>query len=103
MIPTSRWIRFSSSLHLLAQLEVERAERLVEQQHLGLVDDRPRERDPLALAAGQLDRLALAEAREPDHVERGLGAPSPLGAWAPCEPSSPYSTFSITVMCGNSA
>ena len=45
-------------LELLAQLQVERAERLVEQQHLRPVDERPRERDPLLLAAGQLARLA---------------------------------------------
>ncbi len=43
-------------LHLLAQLQVERAERLVEQQHLRAVDDRARERDALALAAGELRR-----------------------------------------------
>ena len=32
-------------LHLLAELEVERAERLVEQEHRGLVHQRPGERD----------------------------------------------------------
>jgi hypothetical protein len=48
-------------LHLLAQLEVQRAERLVEQQHLRAVDDRPGQRDALALAAGELRRLARAE------------------------------------------
>ncbi|HEY6017040.1 MAG TPA: coproporphyrinogen III oxidase [Gaiellaceae bacterium] len=40
-------------LHLLAQLQVERAERLVEQEHARPVDERPRERDPLLLAAGE--------------------------------------------------
>ena len=55
--------RLEEHLHLLAELQVERAERLVEQQHLGLVHDRPRERDPLALAARELDRLAVAEGR----------------------------------------
>ena len=49
-------------LHLLAELEVERPQRLVQQQHLGAVDDRPGERDPLALAARQLRRLAVAVA-----------------------------------------
>ena len=47
-------------LHLLAQLQVERAERLVEQQHPRAVHERPRERHPLALAAGELNRLAVA-------------------------------------------
>ncbi len=38
-------------LHLLAQLEVERAERFVEEQHPRPVDDRSRESHPLALPA----------------------------------------------------
>ena len=57
-------------LHLLPELQVERAERLVEQEHLRAVDDRSRERDALALAARELRRLALAVAAEPDHAER---------------------------------
>jgi hypothetical protein len=58
-------------LHLLAQLQVESAERLVQQQHLGPVHERARERHPLPLAARELDRLALAEAGEahtPQHL-----------------------------------
>ena len=43
-------------LQSLAQLQVERAERLVEQQHLGEVDERARQRDALLLAAGELRR-----------------------------------------------
>ena len=70
-------------LHLLAQLEVERAERLVEQQHLRAVDDRARERDALALAAGQLRRAAAAEAGQAHHLERLRHAPLALGAWRP--------------------
>ena len=41
-------------LHLLAQLQVERAERFVEQEHPRPVHQRARERDPLALSARQL-------------------------------------------------
>ena len=41
-------------LHLLAEAAIERAERLVQQQELRLVDERPRDRDPLPLSAGQL-------------------------------------------------
>ena len=44
-------------LHLLAELEVEGAERLVEQQHLGPVDQRAGQGDPLPLAAGELGGL----------------------------------------------
>ena len=67
-------------LHLLAQLQVERAERLVEEQHLGAVDERAGERDPLALAAGELRRLALADVGKP----HPLGAPRPRVPAAPC-------------------
>ena len=45
-----------------AHLGVERAERLVEQQHLGLHGQRPGERDTLLLAAGELVRVALGRA-----------------------------------------
>ena len=64
-------------LHLLAQLQVERAERLVEQQDARAVDDRARERDALALAARELGRLAVAVAGQADHLERLVAA---LGA-----------------------
>ena len=42
--------RLRLDLHLLAQLEVERAERLVEEEDAGAVDDGAGEADPLALA-----------------------------------------------------
>ena len=45
-------------LGLLAQLLVERAERLVEQQELRPLDQAPRQRHPLPLAARELVRLA---------------------------------------------
>ncbi len=45
--------------HLDAQLGVEVGQRLVEQEHAGLADDRPAHRHPLALAAGELPGAAL--------------------------------------------
>ena len=90
-------------LHLLAQLQVERAQRLVEQQHARAVDERARQRHALALAAGELAGAAALVAAEPHHAR----APRRRGGGA--RPSatflirSPYSTFSPTVMCGNSA
>ena len=57
-------------LHLLAELAVERAQRLVEQQHAGPVDECPGERHPLLLAARELARLAVGEMGHLDHVER---------------------------------
>ena len=66
--------RLELDLHLLPELEVERAERLVEQQYPRPVHDRARERDALPLPAGELRRLAVAVASEPDHLERLGGA-----------------------------
>ena len=90
-------------LHLLAELQVERAERLVEQEHLGLVDDRARERDALALPARQLHRLAAARARTGARCRAPARPCAAAPARATLRTRSPYSTFSSTVMCGNSA
>jgi hypothetical protein len=54
----------------LAHLRIERAERLVEQQHLRLHGQRPRERDALALAAGQLMRITIGEPVELHELEQ---------------------------------
>ena len=67
-------------LHLLAQLHVERSERLVEQERRRPVDERAGERDPLLLAAGELARAPALEALELDdpqhlvHPARGARA-----------------------------
>ena len=89
-------------LHLAAQLEVESAERLVEQQHLGPVDQGPGERDPLPLAAGELGRPAVAVPAQPDGLQRRQ---RPLAALAAGTffTRRPYSTLPSTSMCGNSA
>ena len=59
---------------LRADLDVERAERLVEQQDRRLVGERPRERDALLLAARELALVAVAEAAQADEVEQLLAA-----------------------------
>src|SRR6185436_9504289 len=56
-------------LQSLAQLQIEGAQRLVEQQHLGQVDQRPRQRHPLLHAAGELRRPALRLPGEPDPLQ----------------------------------
>ena len=55
-----------------AHARVERPEGLVEQQHLGLDRERPGERHALALAAGELARVAVREALELDQLEQLL-------------------------------
>lgn len=59
-------------LHALAQVLVERAERLVHQHQLGIEHERAGERDALLLAAGELLRVAVAEGLELHHAERAL-------------------------------
>ena len=95
--------RLELDLHLLAELEVEGAERLVEEQHPRPIDERARERDPLALPARQLAGLAPVEPVEPDHPERLGDAPRRAPRFGTFRTTSPYATFSPTVMCGNSA
>ena len=75
-------------LEALAELEVEGAERLVEEQHVGLVDQRPRERDALLLPAGQLVGAALLVAGQVDLLEDLPGAAPDLvlGHASPLQP-----------------
>ena len=56
-------------LQLLAELQVERSERLVEEQHPRTVDERARQRHPLLLTTGELLRLAVLATGEVDELE----------------------------------
>ena len=60
--------RLELELHLLAELEVEGAERFVEEQHRRLVDQGPGERDALLLAAGHLPGTPALVAGEADEA-----------------------------------
>ena len=64
--------------HVHAQRRVEVGERLVEQEHRRIADDRPADRDPLALAAGQLRRAAVEQMLHLQDARRfgDLAAPS---------------------------
>ena len=75
---------------LLTQLQpdlgVQRGQRLVEEQDPGLDGQRPGQRHPLLLAAGQLVRVLLALGGQADHVEQAGGPPLPLGGAEPAHP-----------------
>ena len=71
--------RLQLELHLLAELEVERPERLVEEQHVRLVHERAREGDTLLLASRELPRLALLHPLEVDELEDLAHASGQLG------------------------
>ena len=78
-MPTSPLDRAQLVLHLLAQLQVERAERLVEQQHARPVHERARERHALALAARELARCGASRSRPAAPCSSAsLGAPAAL-------------------------
>ncbi len=63
-------------LHGLAQLQIEGSEGFVQQQHLGRVHQRSRQRHPLLLPSGELLGLALLHAAELHQLHR---AGYPLG------------------------
>ena len=96
-------MRLSSTWSALAELEVEGAERLVEEQHVGPVDERPGQRHPLLLAAGQLVRLALLVAGEMDELERLADAPVGSRALSTPSPAQPEGDVVADVRCGKSA
>ena len=59
-------------LHVLAQLQVQGAQGLVQQQHLGLVGQGSCDGHPLLLPAGQLAHPPVGEARQVHHVQHPL-------------------------------
>ncbi len=88
---------------LLADLRVERTERLVEQQHLRLDGERAGQRHALPLAAGELRRVAVGELLEVHELEQ-LVDPRP---WSPpsaaCGSRDRTRRCRDTVMCLNAA
>ncbi len=70
---------------LRPQRRIEVRQRLVEQEHLRIAHQRPADGDALALAAGELLRLALEQVGNPeavrDHCDAGLG----FGPGGACE------------------
>ncbi len=62
--------RLQLDLQALAELGVQGAERLVQQQHGGVQDQRARQRDALLLTAGELRRAPLREPAELHQLER---------------------------------
>ncbi len=71
-------------LHLAPEVDVERAERLVQQQDLGLHHQGARQGDALALPAGELVDVAVPHPAEPHHLEGRGHARGALRSGAPC-------------------
>src|ERR1700726_2104690 len=49
---------------------IQRAERLIHQEHLGMIGKRPRQRDALLHAPGQFLGIEVLKALEPDHLDQ---------------------------------
>ena len=90
-------------LHLLAQLLVERAQRLVHQDQLRLEHQRAGDRDALLLAAGSCAGRRAPKPDELHHVQRALDPRSAMSAAGTPRTDSGKPMLSATVMCGNSA
>ena len=78
-MPTCLLDALELDLHLLAELLVERPERLVEQEHARVHHQRPRERDALLLAAGEHRGAVLLAPGELHQLQRLAGAGVALG------------------------
>ena len=79
--------RLQLVLHLAAQLQVERAERLVEQEHRRLDDQRPRQRHALPLSAGKLVRHLVEGVGQAHHRQRLARPPDASGARCAAHPA----------------
>ena len=79
---------------------IERRERLVHQQDVGMHDQRAREADALAHAAGKLARVGGLVAVEADQIDGGKRALADFLLPARPSASSPSCTFSSTVSHG---
>ena len=79
VMPVRCWIVAQLGPHVLAQLEVQGRQRLVEQEHLGLDRQRPGDRDPLLLAARKLVDPPVAVAGQRDQLEHLLDLAVALG------------------------
>ena len=90
-------------LELAPELEVERAERLVEEQDVGSIDERPGQGDALLLAARQLVGAPPLVAGQVDELERLADPADDLRLWPRASRLSPNATLSPTSRCGNSA
>ena len=86
--------------HLHAQLGVEVRQRLVEQERLGLAHDGAADGDALALAAGQLPRLAVHQLLQLQHARGFFDPRSRTSALGMPPIRRPKPRFSATVMCG---
>ena len=71
---------FEFGLHLLAQLQIQCAQRFIQQQHLGAIDQRPGQSHPLTLTTGEFGGLAGAITTESHQLQRLFAARHAIAA-----------------------
>ena len=86
--------------HRDAQLGVEIGERLVEQEHLRIAHDRAAHGDALALAAGELARIAVEQRLEAEDLGGARAPAASISAFGAPRSLSEKPMLSTTVMCG---
>ena len=79
--------RAQLAAHQMAELGVERAERLIHHEGLRLANDGAAERDPLPVAAGKSRYRLVEQMLDAQHARRFLDPPPRLVSWA--RPSRP--------------
>ena len=87
--------------HLVHKLGIERRGDLVEQHDLGLECQRPRDRDALLLAAGQLVRIRVELVAEADAIEQFRSHRPRLGGGWPFTLTGAIVTLASTLMFWN--
>ena len=90
-------------LHLLAELEVEGPERLVEQEHRRPLGQGSGQGDPLLLPARHLGRAGDRPGRAARRARGTRRSALVMSAFDSFSIRRPNATFSATVMCGNRA
>ena len=70
-------------VHFVARDRIECAERLIHEQDIGVIDQRPADRDSLPHSARQLVRTLIFESGEPYKLDEGVGAIDVFGPRPP--------------------
>ena len=83
-----------------AERRVEVGQRLVEQEHLRVAHDGAADGDALALAAGELRRLAVEQLLELQHLAARAAAARSISAFSARAVFRPKVMLSATFMCG---
>ena len=86
--------------HLVAQLCVEIGQRLVEQEDPRIAHDGAADGDALALAAGELARIAARARRDARASRRRRSTRSSISVFGILRARSPKPIFFATVICG---